>query len=169
MMMQNSGAPSRVSGRVAPAVTSAVTSPGPLRGSARQVREGLTLFEVVVSMAIFAVALVPILQLVLLGTDRALDVKLQSRTSMLCQSKMSEIIIGAQPIKGGSAYSDYPDQKDIQWMMDSKESTVTGLYEVKVNVRATLANGKTIETQLSRLVLDPTLRGSTLGQPPLAQ
>ncbi len=128
-------------------------------------RRGLTLLEVVVAMAIFSISLVPIYQLITLATERAIEVKLQARTSTLCQSKLSEVMIGAQSLSSSGGYSEYPDQKDVQWKMEANEQ-VEGLYEVKIWVKVQLEGGKMMESHLCRMVLDPSFRGSTLDLPP---
>jgi general secretion pathway protein I len=131
-------------------------------------RAGLTLFEVIVAMAIFLISLVPIYQLITLATDRAIDVKMSARTSQLCQSKMSEVIIGVQALDGSGAYADYPDQKDIQWKMESSKMGADGLYMVQVWVKYEAEGSGMTESYLSRMVFDPSNRGSTLDEiPPL--
>src|SRR4029077_4158954 len=59
-------------------------------------RPGLTLFEVVVALAIFLMALVPIGQLVNMGGERALDVAQQAQASLLCQAKLDSVKCGAE-------------------------------------------------------------------------
>src|SRR5262245_50776701 len=61
-------------------------------------RIGLTLLEVIVAMAIFLMALVPITRLISLGTEHALDVNHRSQASMLCQSKMDSVKAGVEPL-----------------------------------------------------------------------
>ena len=134
-------------------------------------RSGLTLLEVVVAMAIFLMSLVAIWQLLLLSGDRALDVKLLARTSMVCQSKLAEVMIGAEPPNSTSGYTSLPDEanKDLQWKMEVQSSDVANLYNVKISVKAELPNGRIFESHLTQMVLDPAVRGSTLDPPPVIE
>ena len=131
-------------------------------------RNGLTLLEVVVAMAIFLISLGAIYQLVSLGSDRAMDVKQQARTSLRCQSKLNEIIVGAQEMSTTGSYTNVSDDAELpqlQWKMEASQSPVTNLWDVKVFVKTDLPTGRTIESQLCQMVLDPSVRGSTLDRP----
>lgn len=132
---------------------------------ARPPRQGLTLLEVVVAMAIFLVSLIAIMQLTFLGKERAMDAKLFSRASMLCQSKLAEVMIGVEALTSNGGYADYPNETNMSWKMEATEADVTGLWQVKIWVRAEMPTGRTVEAHLCQMVLDPTIRGSTLVQP----
>lgn len=129
-------------------------------------RSGLTLLEVIVAMAIFLISVIAILQLVLLGGERAMDVRLQTRTSMRCQAKLAEVMAGFTPLSSGGGYTNFDEDfdKDLQWRMEATES-VPGLWDVKIWVKADLASGKTVESSLFQMVLDPSIRGTTFDQP----
>lgn len=132
-----------------------------------QGRAGLTLLEVIVGMAIFLISVIAIMQLVLLGGERAMDVRLQTRTSIRCQSKLAEVMIGAEPLGSGGGYTNFTDDfdKDLQWRMEATPAEASGLWIVKVWVKAELATGKIVESQLTQMVLDPSIRGTTFDQP----
>jgi hypothetical protein len=125
-------------------------------------RKALTLLEVVFAMAIFLLSMVAIWQLSTLGSDRALEVQIQARTSMRCQAKMDEVMVGAEAMNS-SGYNSFTDDanKDLQWKLDATSATTTGLWTVKVSVKADMGNGRVIESQLCRMLLDPKTRGST--------
>lgn len=130
----------------------------------RRKRSGLTLLEVIVAMTIFMASGILIYQLVSLGNDRALDVQLHSRASMLCQSKLEELKMGVEPLNGtsGQAFSD--DDSDFQYDITVADSdlNLTGLKKVTVTVKLE-RDGRTLtEVSLSQLIIDPTMRGSTL-------
>lgn len=128
-------------------------------------RSGLTLLEVVVSLLIFGLSIVAIQHLVSLGSDNALNVKLQSRTSLLCQRKLAEVTIGEVPL-GSTSDANYGDEKDITWTMVAKEAEIVGLWDVKITVQAKLPSGSVVSSQICQKVLDPSIRGSTLDLPP---
>jgi hypothetical protein len=123
-------------------------------------RSGLTLFEVVLAMFIFMFSIIAIWQLVTMGSDRALQIQVETRTSARCQSKMAEVIIGAQELTSSGSYTKFEDT-DLYWKLDVEPGPGNGLYNVKVSVRKELPSG-IIESQLSQIVLDPMMRGTSL-------
>ena len=125
-------------------------------------RSGLTLLEVIVAMAIFLMSIAAIFQLLSLGNDRAVDAKLKAKTSLRCQSKLSEIIVGAQDLTSTGSYNACTDDPDMQWKMEATQATAAGLYTVKVFVKVDLPTGKSVESQLIQMILDPKTRGSTV-------
>ncbi len=133
-----------------------------------QRRRGLTLFEVVVAMAIFMISVIGIYQLITFGRDRALDVRMQTRTSLRCQAKLSEVIVGAVPLESTGGYSSFDDDKDLQWSLSVESVGFDGAMQVKVSVKSDLPDGRTVESQLAQIILDPSIRGSTLDPPPQA-
>jgi hypothetical protein len=128
-------------------------------GSRRQAG-GLTLFEVVIALAIFLLALVPIWRLVSIGGERALDVAQQAQASLLCQSKLDAVKCGAEGLNGGGTI----DIGNLTWnyTIDSSPSDVANLFVVKVTAKVDRPDGKTIEASLVQMVLDPSQRGSTI-------
>jgi hypothetical protein len=98
-----------------------------------------------------------------MGSERALDIQQETRTSARCQSKMAEVIIGAVPLTPSGGYASFEDSdSDLQWKVDVGPSDAVGLYLVKVSVKKDLATGRSIESQLCQMVLDPTMRGNSL-------
>jgi prepilin-type N-terminal cleavage/methylation domain-containing protein len=130
-------------------------------------RKGLTLLEVVIGLAIFLVSLAAITQLLTVGRDRAVEIRLESRTSLRCQAKMAEIVVGAEALGNGGGYAPFSDDfdKDLQWRMESTPAEAEGLWMVRVWVKADLPGGKIVESTLSQMVLDPSIRGTTFDQP----
>ena len=124
-------------------------------------RPGLTLLEVVIALAIFLIALVPIWRLVSLGGEQALDVAHQAQASMLCQAKLDSVKVGAEPLNTSGTVD---IGRDLTWnyTIESNPSEVENLYLVKVTVKVDRADGKTIEANLIQMVLDPAFRGSTV-------
>jgi hypothetical protein len=123
-------------------------------------RDGITLLEVVVALAIFLMSLVAISQLLTFGSERSTDVKLHARASLLCQRELNKRIAGVEPLGGNS--TTLPDDKSA-WQCDVEvaDADITGLKRIKVTVRRELDGGRIAEATLTQLVLDPTLRGST--------
>jgi type II secretion system protein I len=124
------------------------------------IRAGITLLEVIVSMAIFLFSIVFISQLVSIGSARALDVELHAKASILCQSKLAELMIGAEEIASVSSTA-FKDEPEWQYEIEASDADAPGLKKVKVAVRQERPDGRSIEVILSRLILDPAVRGTT--------
>jgi general secretion pathway protein I len=137
-------------------------------------RAGLTLLEVIVAMAIFLISVVAILQMILMGSERAQEVRMQTRTSMRCQGKLSEAMVDPNVLASSAGSytnftddNNYLDDKDLQWKMEVKANEpAMGLYTVTVWVKGDLAGGKTVESMLSQIMLDPSIRGTTFDPAP---
>lgn len=127
--------------------------------SATGVRRGLSLLEVLVAVAVLLLSLAAISRLLSFGADRAVDIRFQSRAGQLCQSKMSEIVAGIVPL---TSQSDVPvdEDPDWRWSMTANSGSVTGLYNVTVRVGRDRPDGSHFEMTLSRMVLDPSMRGA---------
>jgi Tfp pilus assembly protein PilV len=132
-------------------------------------RHALTLLEVIVAMAIFLISVIAIFQLLFLGTERAVDVRLQTRTSMRCQAKLAEIMVGAENLNASASYTNFPDgdiDKDLQWKIEATPNDDKQLlWTVKVWVKSEMPSGKIVESHLCQLVLNPAMRGTTFDQP----
>ena len=138
-------------------------------------RRGLTLLEVILSMAIFLMSIVALAELVRIGSDRALDTQQQSRATMLCQAKLDELMIGAEPMSSAD-FAPFPGkddstaeraEKDWDYKVDASQADATGLWNVRVWVKFERADGQVFESVLGRMMLDPAIRGSTLDPPPV--
>ena len=134
-----------------------------VRSVAGPTRRGLTLLEVIIALLIFLIALAPIMTLVSMGGERALDIQQQAQASMLCQAKLDGVKVGADPKSGGGTV----DMGNLTWnyTIESTDTDVTNLYQIKVTVKFDRADGKTVEASLTQLMFDPAFRGSTLAAP----
>lgn len=121
-------------------------------------RSGLTLLEVIISLAIFLFSMVAIGHLVNLATERALQAQLRQEAAFLCQSKLAEIAAGAEPL---AAQSDTPFAADDNWSWSTEctQGDVANLWKVTVTV--TRQSKTALSVALSQYVLDPSVRGST--------
>jgi len=133
----------------------------------RGFRTGMTLLEVVVSLAIFLFALAAIYQLLSLSGANVMEAAVRTRAAMLCQSKMAEVQAGAVSIEGGSGWATFPDDSSpgFEWMMTSAPNEdVPGslLYNVQISVKKDVPGRGSIEVSLGQMVLDCSKKGSTL-------
>jgi len=124
-------------------------------------RPGFSLMEVLVALAIFLLAFAGISRLVTLASDRALDVKLQSQATQLCQAKLAEVVAGAVPLSSQADVS-LDEDPSWTWSLDAEQGNVPGLWNVTVKVKRQQSGGVHLEASLSQMVLDPSQRGSTL-------
>lgn len=122
-------------------------------------RSGLSLLEVLVAMAIFLFSVIAIAHMIGLAGDRALVVQRQSQAIQICQTKMAEVIAGAIPL---SSQSDVPldEDPDWHWSLNAQSGSVPGLWNV--NIKVSRQGPTKLETSLSQLVLDPSLRGNNM-------
>jgi general secretion pathway protein I len=124
-------------------------------------RRGFSLMEVLVALAIFLLAFAGISRLVTFASDRALDVKLQSQATQLCQTKLAEVVAGAVPLSSQADVS-LDEDPSWTWSLDAEQGSVPGLWNVTVKVKRQQSSGAHLEASLSQMVLDPSQRGSTL-------
>jgi len=130
-------------------------------------RRGMTLLEVVIALTIFLFSLVALSHLVSLGNERALEVQQQAHASMLCQSKLAELVAGSETL-GSSGLSPFPDDTappnspfaNFQYQIEASESDIPNLWNVTVIVQKDRGDGRVLEVQLSQMVLDPSARGN---------
>jgi prepilin-type N-terminal cleavage/methylation domain-containing protein len=125
-------------------------------------RRGLSLVEVLASLAIFLLSLVALSQLIEMGADRARDSSYLNLATAIAQSNMDKVLAGILPVTGqGETASD--EDPDFNFAIDATGEGPVGLYLVTVTVSRNRPDGTRFETKLSQYVLDPTLRGSTTG------
>ncbi len=127
-------------------------------------RLGLSLLEVLVALAIFLLSFVAIGRLVTLATDHALDIQQQSQATRLAQSKLNEVIAGAESLQGGSGSFD--EDPSWQWTVATEQSSdVPNLWTVTVTVTHPGGEGgEDVTATLSQMVIDPSIRGSVFDQ-----
>ena len=122
-------------------------------------RRGITLYEVVLALAIFAGAMAAVSQVVATGARAALQARLQSQAILLCESKMGEVIAGvtqAQPISEATFASD-PTLDGWTWSLAVQPGPRTGVMSVAVSVACRRA-GSQVDASftMTRLVRDLT-------------
>lgn len=121
-------------------------------------RRGISLLEVLLSLAIFLMSLASIAQLVDIGTDRASDTILQNTGTRLAQSVMAEVEAGViDTASGGTGVFD--DEPEWNWQVTPEASSVPNLYTVTVRVYREV-RGTRFEITLTQMVIDPTMIGT---------
>ncbi len=120
-------------------------------------RRGLSLFEIIIALAIFMGSIAAIGQLVSTGVRGAVQARLQSQAVLRAESKMGEVVAGVVSLHSQSG-GVFPDDQSWHWSVTSAAGTHAGLYTVEVT--ATHAGGTSIARQsytLRRFVRDPQL------------
>jgi hypothetical protein len=127
-------------------------------------RSGLSLLEVLISLAIFLMSLVALSQLISTGGDMARDVQWMSRAMTLAESRLAELTAGSLPLTAQSETA-CDEDPDFNWQVESESQSTPGLYSITVIISRPRSDGSKFETRLHQYVLDPLLRGNTDGTP----
>lgn len=122
----------------------------------RDRRPGLTLLEVVLSLAILAGAFAMLAQLVGLGTRAAGNARDLTQAQVIAESMMSEIAAG---IVNPSTLSLQPVPSNPQWYASAyvQSTSISGLLQVIVRVERTRDKGRPAQFELVRWIRDPNL------------
>ena len=136
-----------------------------MRPAARRSRDGLTLLEVLVSLAILLLALVALGALVDYGETRAALASMTATGTRLAQSKLAEAEAGVVDCTAsGSGNCD--DEPGWAWNLDSTAGAATNLFAVTIRVSRDF-NGRRFEVTLAQVMMDPNqMGGATLATPP---
>jgi Tfp pilus assembly protein PilV len=119
-------------------------------------RRGLSLFEVVISLTIFACSMAAIGHLVSTGVRGAVRSRLESQAIMRSESKMAEVAAGIIPLQNTNGT--FPDDAAWNWSTAVSAGQYPDLYVVEVTAThpSTTTVGK-MSYSLRRLVRDPQL------------
>jgi Tfp pilus assembly protein FimT len=121
-------------------------------------RPGLSLLEVLVSLAILLMSLVAIGRLVDFGADRGLEARLHSLGTRLALGKLAEVEAGAIALDSTSNGTCENDP-DWNWTVEPEAQDVPNVYEVTVRVSRDL-KGKPFEVSITQFVFDPNKMGT---------
>src|SRR5262245_53741092 len=105
-------------------------------------RNGLSLLEVLVALAVFLLSFVAIGKLVTLSSDHALDIQYQSQATRLAVSKLNEVVSGGIPLQSSSGAFD--EDPDWQWSIDAEQTDIPNLWTVTVHVSRPSEEGEEI-------------------------
>ena len=130
-------------------------------------RSGMSLIEVLVSLAIFLLSLAAIGSLVDSGSNRALSARYQNTGTRLAASKMAEVEAGVIAVStGGSGDFSADGDEGWTWTVDSIASDVSNVYSVTVTVSKQF-QGRPFEVVVTQSIFDPALMGTGAeAQPP---
>ena len=123
-------------------------------------RPGLSLLEVILSLAILLMAVAALSFLMTTSTDAALESKHRSQAALYAQSKLAEVRTGIVALQAVPD-SGLEDDADYSWSMAVEDGTVTGLKNVRVKVWRQLSANRRVEVSMTQMILDPTVVGSS--------
>ncbi len=118
-------------------------------------RKGITLYEVVLALGIFAAAMVALGQSVSTGSRAAIESRLQTQAIMRCQSKLAELISGMEPMQAVSEASFVEGGKEWSWSLDVTDGPHPDLVLLEVTVH--YHAGADVDYSIRRIVRDPEL------------
>lgn len=120
-------------------------------------RAGITLFEVLVALAIFLGALAGIAQIVDTGSTAAVTGQLQSEAVLRCETTLAEIVSGVHPLESVQREI-YPDDSAWSWSLTVADGPHPDVIQLTVEVVHARTNGSTDATfTMTRLIRDPQL------------
>lgn len=128
---------------------------------ALQQRRGITLFEVVLALAIFVGSLAALGQVLRTGSRASIRAELLSEAALRCESRMSDVLSGVVPLESVSA-TPFEDGSPWAWSLAIFDTGTPNLLrlELTVNYNGPGGDGRT-EFQLVRLLRDPIVFQST--------
>ncbi|QGQ24593.1 prepilin-type N-terminal cleavage/methylation domain-containing protein [Gimesia benthica] len=123
----------------------------------KRTRAGLTLLEVLISLAIFLGALTALSQLIGIGSRAAVQAQLRTQAILKCQSKLAEALAGAQPLEAVSQAA-FEDEENWKWSLDVQPGAYENMLQLTVSVLYSGA-GESVTTsyQLTRQIRDPAM------------
>lgn len=128
-------------------------------------REGLSLLEVLLAMAIFLFSMVAIAGLVDFGSTRGQQAAMQNAGTRLAKSKLAEVEAGVLDVTLNESGT-FETEPEWTWTVDSQQTSIPNVYLVTVRVSRDFY-GQPYEVTLQQYIFDSTLMGSGVpAQPP---
>jgi general secretion pathway protein I len=120
-------------------------------------RQGMTLLEVVLALAIFFGAMAALAQLTWNGTRAALQARFKAQAVIRCETKLAELVSGVEPLQSQSNIP-FPDDSAWTWSAMISPGSFPELVLIDVRVQRSASNslGNT-EFGISRWMRDPAV------------
>jgi general secretion pathway protein I len=120
-------------------------------------RRGITLFEVVLALAIFIGALAAISQVLRVGSRASIRAQLASEAVLRSDYKMNEVLSGIIPLQGAQR-TPFEDDPDWLWTLNVVDSGTPNLLLLELTVEHSGTGGDLAASfQLTRMVRDPQI------------
>ena len=118
-------------------------------------RRGMTLFEVLLAFAIFMGSMAALGQLIANGTRGAVQARLQTQAIVRCESKLAEVVVGAEDFETASQVP-FPDDSRWNWSLSVAQTPYPNLFALTLVVSHRGANRLgDAEFTLHRLARNP--------------
>lgn len=121
-------------------------------------RDGLTLLEVLLALAILLMSIVAIAGLVDTGATIGVRAAMRSTGTRLAQSKLAEAEAGAVPLSGGDS-GEFEAEPGWNYTVESTAAGPANVYSVTVTCWRDYS-GQRYETKLTQLICDPAVMGT---------
>lgn len=127
----------------------------------RVIRPGFSLFEIILALAIFGVAMAMLGNIVSNGAKAAIESRDLARAQIMCESKMAEVLLnsaGPQPLANVTLES-HDTLRQWQYSVLTEPAAIAGMVAVQVTVTS-VANDPSVipvEFSLTRWIVDPAL------------
>jgi general secretion pathway protein I len=126
----------------------------------RQHATGFTLLEVVLALTIFFGSIAVLSQINWNGTRAAVQSRLKAQATLLCESKLQEVLVGAEPLSDQSNVA-FEDDSNWTWSLTSTATSLPDLIMVEVTVSRDVPGGLgSVSQSLRRWMRDPSLFNS---------
>jgi general secretion pathway protein I len=119
-------------------------------------RSGLTLLEIVLSLAIFCGAMVALSQLAWSGTRAAVQARLKTQATIRCEAKLNEILAGLESMQSKSAMP-FPDDSHWVWNLVVTPGSHPELLQCDVTVSQGTSRLARVDVTLRRWARDQSL------------
>jgi len=124
----------------------------------RPTKRGFTLYEVVLALVIFSASMLALGQLISVGTRAAIQSRFQTRAVLLCESKLAEVIAGAETLDNVNGASFETEDETWSWDVSIGSSAFPDVLLVQVTVNHIATNeNSNVSYTLSRLVRDASV------------
>ena len=121
-------------------------------------RSGLTLYEIVLALTIFLGSMLAISTIISNGSRAAIQSRLQTQAILRCQSKLSEILAGVEPMETVSNVQFEEETANWIWSLDLGPGPHDVLVDMTVTVSHIRQDGTPDMTySLRRFMRDPQL------------
>jgi prepilin-type N-terminal cleavage/methylation domain-containing protein len=134
-------------------------------------RQGFSLLEVILALAILTGAIVVLGELARIGLRSAAAARDLAQAQVLCETKLAEILSGIQPLSAvqNTSFEKVDPSEDLPWVYSIEEQTIDedGLIAVRVTVTRAdadqnlLSGNRPISFSLTQWIPDPDLDSST--------
>ncbi|QDS89888.1 hypothetical protein EC9_40890 [Rosistilla ulvae] len=124
-------------------------------------RAGFSLFEIILALAIFGVAMAMLGNIVSNGAKAAIEARDLARAQIMCESKMAEVMLntaGPQPISNVSLQSS-DTLRQWEYSVLTEPAPMSGMVAVQVNVQSVSQDASVlpVEFTLTRWIIDPAM------------